>query len=349
MKILHIVPGLNDPTNGIAVAAKMIAAEQSKSKHEVEAVETRDFISPSFNFNSKLQLVDEVWVHSMWLPMTVKACWKVLRQKRENLHSTTTTFNYNSSPRLVRMPHGCMDPVKVAYHWNKKRWVAPIERWLLRRCDRIVSTEEAEDGWIKGFVGRKCPLIERISLNRPTFDWSKLPPLEPMKAIKTILYVGRLHPLKGVRYLIAALPKGVKLVTIGKDEGEGSELKAIAARLGAEVEFKGVVSQAEKEAAMRACDLFVLPTLSENYGLVVEEVLMCGKRVITTDGAPAWKPEEKNDDIHSTTTTSDYNSRLIYLKGFRDGTDEERVRLLKETLEKVLSFRFLVEGEGFEG
>lgn len=44
MKILHIVPGLDDPTNGIAVAAKLIAADQSKSKHEVEVVDTRDFI-----------------------------------------------------------------------------------------------------------------------------------------------------------------------------------------------------------------------------------------------------------------------------------------------------------------
>ena len=30
-----------------------------------------------------------------------------------------------------------------------------------------------------------------------------------------------------------------------------------------------------------------------------------------------------------------YGGRLIYLKGFRDGTNEERVRLLKEALEKV--------------
>ena len=300
MKILHVVPGLDDPTNGIAVAAKGIAAEQSKSNHEVELVETGDFVQSN---NRTIEQFSEVWVHSMWLPMTLKACWKVLKAK----------------VRLVRMPHGCMDPVKVAYHWNKKRWVAPIERWLLRRCDRIVSTEAAEDGWIRDFVGRKCPPIERISLNRPDFDWTKLPPLEPVKAIRTILYVGRLHPLKGVRYLIAALPKGVKLVVIGKDEGEGLELKALAAGLGAEVEFKGIVPQEEKETALRTCDLFVLPTLSENYGLVVAEALERGKRVVTTDGASAWEGQPG----------------VIYLKGYRDGTDEERVELLKRGFESL--------------
>ena len=32
-----------------------------------------------------------------------------------------------------------------------------------------------------------------------------------------------------------------------------------------------------------------------------------------------------------------YGGRLVYLKGFRDGTDEERVRLLKEALEELRS------------
>lgn len=40
MKILHIVPGLNDPTNGIAVAAKMIARSQS-----ADIIDTRQFLS----------------------------------------------------------------------------------------------------------------------------------------------------------------------------------------------------------------------------------------------------------------------------------------------------------------
>ena len=322
MNVLHIVPGLNDPTNGIAVAAKLIAEEQSKSGAEVEVVETQDFVHSnnrlvrqSSSDGGTFEHYSEIWVHSMWLPMTLKACWKVLK----------------AGVPLVRMPHGCMDPVKVRYHLSRKIWFLPVEKWLFRRCDRIVSTEEAEDGWIKGFVGRRCPPIKQISLNRPAFDWSKLPPLEPVQAIKTILYIGRLHPLKGVRYLIAALPKGVKLVTIGKDEGEGAELKALAARLDAEVEFKGIVSQAEKEEAMRTCDLFVLPTLSENFGLVVAEALERGKRVITTDGAPAWEPPEAAVPSAQCLVPS-ADGRLIYLKGYRDGTDEERVELLKDAI-----------------
>ena len=51
---------------------------------------------------------------------------------------------------------------------------------------------------------------------------------------------------------------------------------------------------------------------------------MRGKRVITTDGAPAWGDG------------NDYDGRLIYLKGYRDGTSEERVQLLKNAILKMI-------------
>ena len=47
MKILHVVPGLNEKGNGIAVAAKLIAREQAKAGAEVEVVDTREFVSSS--------------------------------------------------------------------------------------------------------------------------------------------------------------------------------------------------------------------------------------------------------------------------------------------------------------
>ena len=100
--------------------------------------------------------------------------------------------------------------------------------------------------------------------------------------------------------------------------------------LGLDVEFCGVVSEEEKERAWKWCDVLVLPTLSENYGLVVAEALERGKRVITTDGAPVWDSGDRELGV-----SVGHGGRLLYLKGYRDGTKEQRVRLLEAAIEEL--------------
>ena len=114
------------------------------------------------------------------------------------------------------------------------------------------------------------------------------------------------------------------------------------------IELK-IVSNAfgeELEKVWEWCDVLVLPTLSENFGLVVAEALERGKRVITTDGAPAWgemgngewgryPPSEASPRSGCPSrggNGEDVGDRLVYLNGFRDGSDAERVRLLKDAL-----------------
>jgi len=299
MAAIHVIPGLSDPTCGIAVAAKQLIARGVGED-------------------------GEVWVHSMWSPMVIKASFKALL----------------TGKKLVGMPHGCTDPTKLKFHWHKKRWVAPIERWLFRRAYRIIATCKEEVEWIKAFEPR-VKKIEIVSLSSRSFDCvpSNVPCDDSESPITTkmkLLYVGRLHPLKGVEYLLEAMPTDCKLVIIGKDEGEENKLKKITMHHGIDVEFKGVVSEAEKEAAYKWCDVLVLPTLSENFGLVVAEALERGKRVITTDGAPAWESECKMESVKCKVGDGEiwagYGGQLIYLKGYRDGTREDRVELLKRAI-----------------
>ena len=89
-----------------------------------------------------------------------------------------------------------------------------------------------------------------------------------------LLYLGRRHPLKGVEYL----ERAVKELNHGIHGTHGNvELKIVSTAFGEEL-----------ERVWEWCDVLVLPTLSENFGLVVAEALERGKRVITTDGAPVW-------------------------------------------------------------
>lgn len=301
----HIIPGIGDPTCGIAVAAKQLIARGVGAD-------------------------GEVWVHSMWSPMVIGASFRALL----------------TGKKLVRMPHGCTDPEKLKFHWHKKRWVAPIERWLFRHADCIIATCEDEVNWIKRFEPRvkKIELIELSRRNRG--NGSRLiSKEEPTCSTRLkLLYVGRLHPLKGVTYLLDAIaqfpnPQSIEMRLIGKDEGEGKSLKKQASRQNLNATFEGIVSEEAKNAAYNWCDVLALPTLSENFGLVVAEALEHGKCVITTDGAPAWGENlsrvERVERVEYGEILSGYDGRLLYLKGYRDGTPEERVRLLVKAIDEL--------------
>ena len=333
MKILHIVPGVDDRANGMAVVARFLANEQG----DAEVVDLKDSLRTLRLCVSALENTTEVWVHGMWLPKEWQACRRALK----------------SGKRLVRMPHGSVDPVRLHYHGWKKRLVGPIERWCLRRCNRIVATCEAEKGWIERYLGRRCPPIEVADVKR-FFDLShKEQEKQEMREELHLLYLGRHHPLKGVEYLEEAVKQlksnPVNPVNPVQNSSTCSTRQDSSAHsaprgplrpfgfaslrqpddfiAGASRLYVKIISSAfgdELEKVWDWCDVLVLPTLSENFGLVIAEALERGKRVITTDGAPAWGDG------------NDYGGRLVYLKGFRDGTDEARVHLLKDAIEKLM-------------
>lgn len=195
--------------------------------------------------------------------------------------------------RAKWMPECCYDPIRLAFHGWKKRLVGPLERWALRKCDALVATCSAEAEWIRAYVGPACPPVEVSDIKR--FFSLKTPNpvcLAGGRKLK-VLYLGRPHPLKGVEFLRGAIV------------GLEVELHEVSGKSGADL-----------EAEWAWADVLCLPTLSDNFGLVVAEALERGKRVITTDGAPAWEGQPG----------------VVYLKGYRDGTDDRRVELLRSAI-----------------
>ena len=175
----------------------------------------------------------------------------------------------------------------------------------------MLATCDAEAEWIREYE----PAIKDIEItdlrrffNFPQNDKTGQTHFIISKPVH-LLYLGRKHPLKGIAYLeqaVVGLPD-VELRIVSDAKGE------------------------ELERVWQWCDVLVLPTLSENFGRVVAEALERGKCVITTDGAPAW-----GDGLTRLTgfagLYSGYDGRLIYLKGYRDGTAEDRVRLLVDAI-----------------
>jgi glycosyltransferase involved in cell wall biosynthesis len=116
--------------------------------------------------------------------------------------------------------------------------------------------------------------------------------------VRTVLFLSRLHPMKGLHDLVSAWakvrPAGWRVVVAGPDEnGYLEEITALVAKnaLQTQFDFVGPVSDEAKWKLYAAADLFVLPSYSESFGQVIAEALAAGVPVITTRATP-WREIE---------------------------------------------------------
>lgn len=118
---------------------------------------------------------------------------------------------------------------------------------------------------------------------------------------KRAIFLSRIHPKKGLLNLIDAWGQSKvsgdwELLLVGPNEdGHREEIESVVARHGLadSVSFHGEVGDSEKWQQLVDADLFVLPSFSENFGIVVAEALAAGLPVITTTGTP-WQSLEEN-------------------------------------------------------
>jgi glycosyltransferase involved in cell wall biosynthesis len=124
-----------------------------------------------------------------------------------------------------------------------------------------------------------------------------VPPLSRASAPtreRTILYLGRLHPIKGVDVLIRAWGRisakhgDARLLIVGPgSDAYRGELRSLAAGLdGARIQFRGPAYGEEKARLFRSAAAFALPSRSENFGMAVAEALAHALPVVVSRNAP---------------------------------------------------------------
>jgi glycosyltransferase involved in cell wall biosynthesis len=117
------------------------------------------------------------------------------------------------------------------------------------------------------------------------FPGDSAPIAEPGK--RAIVAISYLVPWKGIDILIAAfrrLPHDDAVLVIG-GRGESEERLRAAAAGDERIRFVGHLDEAEKDRYLRNAYLFVLPSLRDVWGLVVNEALYRGLPVVVSDAA----------------------------------------------------------------
>lgn len=217
---------------------------------------------------------DIVHNHGLWLPSNFVAGRVAASLRR---------------PYVVS-PRGMLAPWALAYRrWKKRLAWSLFQGKHLRRAAllHVTAASEAED---VRRLGLRAPLA--IIPNGVTGP-SELPARPAAGPLRRALFLSRVHPVKGLPMLIDAWTSAGmtdwELVVVGPDEeGHGAAVDAAARAAAIPYTRLASVSDEEKWHLYRSADLFVLPTYSENFGIVVAEALAAGVPVLTTTGTP-WR------------------------------------------------------------
>ena len=195
---------------------------------------------------------------------------------------------------LVFTPHatGMLSPTyKGASAKGRLYWLVGIPQKVFRSVDHIVAVSSLEQElFAKAYGAHKVSLIpEGVSskyfVNEPIFTEN-----EKLK----ILFVGRIIESKGIKDLLYAIseiiktghdPAKIELVCIGPDWGYLNTVLRTIDELGLNnsVRMMGPLSEIEKIKYLGWCDILVLPSYYEAFGIPLVEAMAHGKPVVATE------------------------------------------------------------------
>jgi glycosyltransferase involved in cell wall biosynthesis len=236
---------------------------------------------------------------------------------------------------------------------KKKLALFLYQRRDLQAAQIIHATSEDEVRDLEALGVANCVTMipNGLAFPEPMTDLPVAAPARDRKAApqKTMLYLGRIYPVKGLTLLLDAWadvrPNDWRLLIVGPDEaGHRSELETQRRRLGLEetVAFRDAVSGAEKESVYRQADAFVLPSLSESFGMSVAEAMGYGLPVIASTAAPWPVIAHENLGWWVNPTRQDLAGAVRAAAAMPVGSLKAMGRKASDHVRSVLSWKVLV-------
>jgi glycosyltransferase involved in cell wall biosynthesis len=252
--------------------------------------------------------LDGVAVHYFPVPLLRRLYWAPAmgRRLRESLadfdivhlHSVYLwpTFAAARAAAHVRVPyvmtpHGMLIRalIRAKSLWIKTAWINLVERKSLARAAALHITAELERTEIRAL---RLPEPGIVAAVPNGVDWpAQHLPLSatPFAALTGpyALFLSRINWKKGLDRLITAwqwVPQLPLLIAGNDEDGYRAQLERLATSLGIadRVHFVGSVDDEHKWALYERAELFLLPSYSENFGIVVAEAMLMGCPVLVT-------------------------------------------------------------------
>lgn len=230
------------------------------------------------------------------------ALYRFLRRGRFDLvhtHTSKAGFLGRLAARMARVPRILHTPHGHIFHGYfgplATRIFVALERWAARFTERIITLTDAEAAQHLALgVGRPGQFVtipSGVDLAHVQAAAGRGPLVRRALRLGTetplIGAASRLVPVKGITYLVSAMPEvlsrcpGAHLALAGDGEDRAA-LEAQAAALGVVRHIHFLGFQNDVDAVIAALDVFVLPSLNEGMGRVLVTAMALGVPVVAT-------------------------------------------------------------------
>jgi glycosyltransferase involved in cell wall biosynthesis len=298
MGILNEVVCFDDTSSLYPVEDDFIIYKLGKGKtaYQYHTVLLRWLKDNIFNY-------DFVIVHGLWQypNLAVYRAVKHLKKKSAKV------------PKVIIMPHGMLDPYfqkaperKLKAIRNELMWRL-TEKKCLNAAEAVFFTCEEERRLaattFKNYKPRKTINVGYGINAPPVFDELFKTAFEIkcplLKGKEYWLFLSRIHPKKGIDLLIEAYNELISenhslpdIVIAGPTDSEYAQQMVKLAGNNNHIHFSGMLIGDAKWGAFYGCELYVLPSHQENFGIAIVEAMACKKPVVITKNINIWREIE---------------------------------------------------------
>ena len=297
----NLSKSLLDRGHQITIYTTDALRKRQKLKYRTEAINMRGVKVCEFkSLGSKLGQRHNIYVSPAMIPTIAKEINKfdVVHLHEYRTFQNIVAHHYAQKYRVpyVLQAHGSL-PRIMAKQRLKQVYDNLWGYRLLKDASRVIAVTRTEAEQYKS-MGVSEDKIEIIPHGIDLSVFENLPERGEFRKRyglgddqRLILYLGRIHKIKGLDFLakaFAGLSKplnNIKLVIVGPDNGYLPSLKKLVVDLGIsdKVLFTGPLYGREKLRAYVDADVYVLPSYYEIFSITVLEACACGTPVIVTD------------------------------------------------------------------
>ncbi len=275
---------------GTEIATYYLAEHLAQRGHEVHVITTLDDGLPEWSYEKGFYIhrlpkvgIRIVGAFAIWADI-VKTIQKI---SPDIVHAQSLSIAIPAliSKKVLRIPYAVWGQGSDVY--LPDRITNLTSKTIIKNADTTIALTRDMKRAMQTICDREISVIPNgIELK----EYMPSPPVVMREGPdKRILFVGRLHPVKGVRYLLQAMQlvheemPDAKLILVG-DGKERENLESLTDHLGIRecVEFAGKIPHERIQDYLYHADIFVLPSLSESFGIVNLEAMACGLPIVAT-------------------------------------------------------------------